>query len=63
MFSLRSTVVFLVAISTLVTAKLQVHNSSFVPDRILRVTEENVTQGCVNRLSVLVNGELVLLAS
>lgn len=35
---------------------LQVHDASFVPDEILRITEENVTIACESRLSVLVNG-------
>jgi L-ascorbate oxidase len=33
-----------------------VHDASFVPDEILRITEENVTIACESRLSVLVNG-------
>ncbi|KAF7969597.1 hypothetical protein HWV62_26829 [Athelia sp. TMB] len=44
------------ALATQSLAKLYVHNSSFTPDEILRVTAENVTQGCESRYSVLVNG-------
>lgn len=32
------------------------HDSSFVPDEILRITEQNITIGCESRLSVLING-------
>ncbi|KAK1994863.1 L-ascorbate oxidase [Colletotrichum falcatum] len=38
---------------------LQVHDASFVPDHVLRVTYENVSMGCQTRPSVLVNGSLV----
>jgi hypothetical protein len=48
--------VILAGLSTLVVAKLHVHNSSFAPDQILRVTAKNITQGCLSRYSVLVNG-------
>jgi L-ascorbate oxidase len=34
----------------------QVHDSSFVPDEVLRISEENVFIGCESRVSVLVNG-------
>lgn len=34
----------------------RVHDSSFIPDYILRITEENIVIGCEARLTVLVNG-------
>lgn len=34
----------------------ETHNESFVPEFILRATAENVTQACINRLSILLNG-------
>lgn len=34
------------------------HDSSFVPDHVLRVTYENVSIGCQTRPSVLINGSL-----
>jgi multicopper oxidase len=33
-----------------------VHDESFIPDIILRVTAANYSQACQNRYSVLVNG-------
>jgi len=50
----------LTGLSTLGTAKLHVHDGSFVPDQILRVTAQNITQGCLSRYSVLVNGEMLM---
>jgi hypothetical protein len=47
----------LVAFSSVALARLHIHNSSFVPDQILRVTAENITQGCLTRYSVAVNGQ------
>ncbi|EFQ35509.1 L-ascorbate oxidase [Colletotrichum graminicola] len=38
---------------------LHTHDSSFVPDHVLRLTYENVSVGCQTRQSVLVNGSLV----
>lgn len=37
---------------------LQCHDSSFVPDHVLRLTYEDVSIGCQTRPSVLVNGSL-----
>ena len=55
---LRLVLLPLAALVTQSLAKLYVHNSTFSPDEILRVTAENVTQGCESRYSVLVNGAL-----
>jgi hypothetical protein len=49
--------VFLTGLLSLVTAKLHVHDATFAPDQILRVTAQNITQGCLSKYSVLVNGE------
>ena len=55
---------FLVALSiTLVLpfltfAAINCHDSSFVPDRILRVTAQNVSLNCESRYSVVVNGSV-----
>lgn len=35
-----------------------VHDDSFTPDAILRVTERNVSVGGIHRLSTLVNGSI-----
>lgn len=41
----------------IVQARLRVHDDSFVPDAILRVTSENVAQSCLpSKSTVLVNG-------
>lgn len=32
------------------------HGATFVPDFVLRATAQNVSQACINRLSVLLNG-------
>ena len=37
---------------------MKVHGSSFVPDRILRVTAQNVSMNCESRYSVVVNGSV-----
>jgi hypothetical protein len=37
---------------------LQVHDASFVPDEILRVSTANVTNGCVERQSAMVNNSV-----
>jgi hypothetical protein len=50
----------LTVLSTLGAAKLHVHDESFVPDQILRVTTQNITQECLSRYSVLVNGEMLV---
>ena len=50
----------LAILSTLGAAKLHVHDGSFVPDQILRVTAQNFSQGCLSRYSVLVNGEMLV---
>ena len=39
-----------------VTASTYVHDQTFVPDVILRGTAANISQACLNRLSVLLNG-------
>lgn len=36
--------------------KLVVHDGSFRPDHVLRITAENVPVACESRLSALVNG-------
>lgn len=35
---------------------LVAHDETFVPDHILRVTGQNISQACVNRYSAVVNG-------
>ena len=32
------------------------HDETFVPDRVLRVTAENITQACQKQTTVVVNG-------
>lgn len=32
------------------------HDATFVPDFVLRATAQNVSQACINRVSVLLNG-------
>jgi hypothetical protein len=49
----------LILLAGLWTAKLHVHDSSFVPDQVLRVKAENITQGCLSRYSILVNGRML----
>lgn len=49
--------VFGLALLPLISAyKLYTHDDAFVPDAILRVTAVNVSLGCIDRYSVLVNG-------
>lgn len=36
--------------------QVHIHNESFTPDIILRITAENYTQACHERYSVLING-------
>jgi hypothetical protein len=47
----------LMVVVGIVTATIQCHDETFVPDAILRITAENVTQSCLPPKSVvLVNG-------
>ena len=56
MFSLILPCVLLLASLQSVAATTYVHDQTFVPDVILRGTAANVSQACINRLSVLLNG-------
>jgi L-ascorbate oxidase len=43
--------------NSIATANTQSHNESFVPDAVLRVTQQNITQSCLASMSnVLING-------
>ena len=53
MFSALRLLLFL---PLLALAAITVHDSAFVPDRILRVTAQNVSMDCDSRYSVVVNG-------
>ena len=48
--------VWLLASLSLVASTIYVHDKTFVPDVILRGTAADVSQACINRLSVLLNG-------
>ena len=41
-----------------VAGKTIVHNASFIPDAVLRVTLQNINVGGIRRLTTLVNGSL-----
>jgi L-ascorbate oxidase len=57
MFSFKQTsLLFLCAVGW-VAATTHVHDASFVPDAVLRITAQNVAQSCLPpKLTVLVNG-------
>ena len=46
----------LLCLLSLCHAAVECHDASFVPDRILRVTAQNVSMNCESRYSVVVNG-------
>ena len=46
----------LLLLPSLCLAAVSTHDSSFIPDQILRVTAQNVTMNCESRYSVVVNG-------
>ena len=42
---------------SIATADTQCHDESFVPDAVLRVTQQNITQSCLaSKSNVLING-------
>jgi L-ascorbate oxidase len=42
---------------SIVTATTQCHDESFIPDAVLRVTQQNITQSCLaSKTNVLING-------
>lgn len=43
-------------LSSTALATLTLHDASFTPDHILRVTVENINTGCQSRQDVVVNG-------
>ncbi|KAF2674376.1 L-ascorbate oxidase [Microthyrium microscopicum] len=44
------------AVLPLVLAAPQIHNASFTPDHVLRVTAQNISVNCESRYSVIING-------
>ena len=56
MFWLR--VVLLSVVATCVAATTYVHDDSFTPDEVLRVTRANTSIGGIYRYSTLVNGSI-----
>ena len=46
----------LLCLPWLAFADMKVHGSSFVPDRILHITAQNVSMNCESRYSVVANG-------
>ena len=56
MLSTYISFIILLSISRLIEAVNFVHNKSFTPDVIIRGTVQNVSQACINRYSVLLNG-------
>lgn len=42
--------------AVIVAVHVHIHDESFTPDIVLRITAENYTQACHDRYSVLING-------
>jgi L-ascorbate oxidase len=56
MFLLALAIVWFFSWSTVRAAIVSKHDTSFTPDFSLRISLENITQGCSIRESVVVNG-------
>jgi L-ascorbate oxidase len=56
MFLFALNIIWFFSWSTVKAAIVSKHDTSFTPDFSLRVSLENITQGCSTRESVVVNG-------
>lgn len=56
--SLTSIPTLLLGLAATATANLVAHDSSFVPDYILRATAQNVTIACQSRYSTVLNNSI-----
>lgn len=52
------TLCLVLGLVTATQGHLVLHDESFQPDHILRVTAQDVNQACMDRYSVLINGSL-----
>lgn len=56
MSGFKHAIVLLVNLLALSNASLVLHDHSFRPDEVLRVSQKNLTQSCQYRLTAVVNG-------